>query len=208
MQALHPILSARAFKAAWVALALLLAGAGRAQAHDPGLSSASLTLDGGEITAVVTLNAADLAPLLAAQGGGTATLPANAGALGARLLEIHVDGRAIPAQSADFQPGEKDDPVLRLAYPEVRGARLEARAAALGEMPLGHRQWAEIKTTHGRVLASRLLNADSAALSADLSSESSASEPAPHTFRWVPACSALISLAGAWWLLDRTVLGG
>jgi hydrogenase/urease accessory protein HupE len=81
-----------------------------------------------------------------------------------------------------LQRGEKEDIVLRLTYPVESDARLEVRAAAIGTMPLGHRQLAEIRTSEGQLLASRLLSAGADTLAVDLPGNAAPAESAPRSF--------------------------
>jgi hydrogenase/urease accessory protein HupE len=172
----------RAWLAASVFVILLLSAAHRAAAHDPGLSSASFTLDGTRLDAVVTLHATDLEPLFKAHGWSGDDLPAQVRAIGNLLLEVQADDRVLSAEQADLRRGEEQDIALHFSYPGVRGAHLKIRAKALGEMPFGHRQLAEVRTAQGKVLASRLLSAGQDALAVDLRSDSNASAPAPQRF--------------------------
>ncbi len=122
-------------------------------------------------------------PLLAARGWSVSSISTNADALGAVLIEVRMADRLVAAQSAACQRGENRDILLRLTYPSTSGVRLEVRSAALAELPLGHRQFVEIKTTQGQVLASRLLSAASDRLSVDAPAGAAAPASQPQGFR-------------------------
>ena len=125
-------------------LAAILSGGGLL-AHDPGLSSVELRLDGSVLRGTLTLARADLAALDMASGA----------------LSIRSAGSTVLAEvgpAAESSGGAVSYPIT---IREVSGARFSLRSEVLPRLARGHRQWVSVKDAGGRAIVERLLDARS-----------------------------------------------
>ncbi len=156
--------SSRALRLLAAFLVFLLAGVGVVFAHDPGLSGMVVTLRPPFVEVVATFSRADVAGLLAT---GPAALDRE------RLLSIAPDvvaatsaGRPVApsAIDADLDAGRKDVG-FHFIYPIAGTAgKWTLRSSLIGSFPPGHRQYASVLDTTGRLLAEKLLEADAASI--------------------------------------------
>jgi HupE / UreJ protein len=142
-----------------VVLLLGLWFAATAQAHDPGLSAASLQLQRGQL--IATLNFA----------------PADAAGLDAGALEVQVDGRAIVPAKARVTGATTSDVQLQANYVLPAGRTLTIRSTRLGNLARGHRQYCVVTDEHGRTLVTRLLDAHADSLQLDLATVATTASP-------------------------------
>jgi len=163
---------------------IFMAASGAARAHNPGLSSATVTLEEQEITALLAFNPQDLEALLEHEPG---SVPLET--LGRRALALSIDGAALAPARVTASTGENNDVELRVRFPRSPGATLAITSVLLGEMPTGHRQILRVQTAAGKLLASGLLSASEASsivpLPASHALPTGHDDPAtfvPHTF--------------------------
>jgi len=148
------------------AAALAVLFAGLAQAHDPGLSKADVTLAPGGATAEIVLARRDVESLVAidcdGDGSASATEVAAARAglesLGLGLLELDAERPERVAVSLD--PNDAVRFSLRFGFKSPR----EVRAPLLERLPRGHRQHLEVRNASGALVARGLLGAGRASL--------------------------------------------
>ena len=122
-----------------------------ALAHDPGLSSALITI--GETEAVVQVA---FAP------GDIQRLPnPEPSILLDRVVEWQLDGDPEAPISSDVVANEGDNIEFRLTFPR-RGERAIFRSLLIPQLPHGHRQLLTVQDKRGQRLDSRLLHSDQA----------------------------------------------
>ncbi len=132
-------------------------------AHDPGLSSANLRLDAGEISAVVTYNERDISSVLgetpeAVTANGPGIRP-KLEALARRALTLEAGGREIA--SATVVTGVDQNKNVEFTYTYERPSNLgelTVHSALLPEMPFGHRQAFAAVDPSGKEIARSLLS--------------------------------------------------
>lgn len=169
------------------ALAVLaLAGALRAGAHDPGLSSADLRLFPDRLEAHLTFARGDVETLLLLDTDGDgAVSPAELAAaqpqldaLAAAMLAVRADEQTVAAR----QPGSELDTTnnvhFRATYPLRAPRMLVVHSALIDRMPPGHRQFTTLYEGGGTALAEMLLSAEQDVIEADLGELF----PQTHTF--------------------------
>lgn len=155
--------------AGWVAVA---------QAHDPGLSSAILTVGKGRLDARLTFAPADLAALLPTNAGfDTRLSPADFArarqqmeSLAQRSLEVTAGGTPVAATDVRVERlplSDNDNILIRLSFPlnfalnlpGPEAGALRVRSTLLGDLPAGHRQYVAVADAAGQRIAEHLLDA-------------------------------------------------
>ena len=182
----------------WIYAAVFLELAGRASAHDAGLSSADLRFDTNHLDAVVTLSLIDLKIALSeieiprpldANGDGkisgeefTIGLEAIQ-TWGAGLLQVEFAGQAV----APAKPGLKLDGTnncqILLSYSGKRPKRLSVTTRLFHYLPGRHQQFLTLTDEDGKDLGKRMLTPEAASCEFDLSSPPSADPPRFSSFR-------------------------
>jgi hydrogenase/urease accessory protein HupE len=129
--------------------ALFLAFAANAFAHDPGLSSADLTIGGSDVQATLTFSETDVAAITYA--GNLQEVAERAA-----LLDS-VDGARMPTRATVRR--EANNVAFDLTFPSPAGERpVTFRSALLFELPFGHRQEFVVHDTRGSEVMRRLLS--------------------------------------------------
>jgi hydrogenase/urease accessory protein HupE len=126
-------------------------------AHDPGLSSADVTVGPGHISVTLILNARDW-------GYTSITTPAE---VRTDCLALTIDGRpVVPEYSTGPTPDHIQNVYCELTYPAVGTGTLMIRSLVLDNLPFGHREFVKIHDVGGNVLAEQMLhlNAESCEL--------------------------------------------
>jgi hydrogenase/urease accessory protein HupE len=137
-----------------VVLGLILFGVFPARAHDPGLSSAKLALQGSLLRAVLTFAPADIEAI----SNGQKLDAAHMEALASQSLEVWFDGRqSFPTEAKVTRLANKDVE-FELIFQTVPASRLRARSALLDRLPFGHRQYYALSDAGGATLAEKLLS--------------------------------------------------
>jgi hypothetical protein len=139
----------RSLLVAWLgALTLVLLPSAIARAHDPGLSSITLSHLGTRAEVHVIMNNADLSERRRATSAECNAAGVLAISLGAKPLALKVSCRAVDAQHTAFVS----------AFALVEMGELALRLALFDELPRGHRSFARVLDRQGRVSAQALLS--------------------------------------------------
>jgi hydrogenase/urease accessory protein HupE len=136
----------------FVILAGTLALASSAFAHDPGLSSATVTLGQTEMTALVVFNSRDLAALPQKSGLDYTSIASD-------LLRVRVGGQAIPARLEGVTRDQQQNISFRLHFAQPGEGRFEIASGIIDQLPFGHRQFLTVLNSAGQTTGSRLLSA-------------------------------------------------
>lgn len=135
-----------------IALAGALALASSAFAHDPGLSSATVTLGEGEMTALVIFNPRDLAALPQKPG-------LDYKAIASDILQVRLSGHEIPARLEGTTRVAQENLSFQLHFAQLGQGRLEIASGVIDQLPFGHRQFLSVVNAAGQTIGSRLLSA-------------------------------------------------
>ena len=135
---------------AWAALAV------PALAHDPGLSAASLKLQGDRLVATLNFARADATGL-------------NAGA-----LEVQLDGHSLPPIGKPIVRPLANDIQLQMTFALPAGQRLTIHSTLLAQLARGHRQYFALTDVQDRILLTRILSASDDSVTIDLPQMASA----------------------------------
>jgi hydrogenase/urease accessory protein HupE len=154
-----------------VPLLLLISTA--AFAHDPGLSSVEVRLDGRQLSANAMFTQEDIHRLTEVIHG-----PAQLDAFLAESLQISIDGTPLPASSVSVKSDGADVTQVRLSYPPVAGQRIKVQSGMLAKLPRGHRQYLSI-LQDGAKRGEQMLDAEHNSLEVKLTG----APPAPPQFQ-------------------------
>jgi hydrogenase/urease accessory protein HupE len=151
-------------------------------AHDPGLSSALVSLQPGRCDVVLSFSLVDARSIVESGGQFPAkSTPADvskqlegSAADAVELQYDHIRARAIE-ERCDV---EGNNMTVRLRFPHPPSAMISMRSAWLALLPPGHREYAAIQRPDKTILAERLLSANADSLSAVLVGEALVPEPA------------------------------
>ena len=136
-----------------LALAFCCAGFSiSAWAHDPGLSSATVTVAQHEITAVAVFNARDLATL-------TEGANANYSSLASDILRVRIAGKLLSATVGKIDKDQNENITFRLNFARIGVGPLEISSGIIDRLPFGHREFVTVRTEIGDNLGDRLLSA-------------------------------------------------
>ena len=113
----------------------------RVLAHDPGLSAADLRLEGTTLRAHVAFSRTDVDP---------ATKPT--------VLEVRTAGKIVSATQTTIETDDSNAVHFHLAFPVTPGQSLEIRAAILGKLAHGHRQYFTLRDERERLIAEQMLD--------------------------------------------------
>ena len=152
----------------WFLFFLGCIAAGRA--HDPGLSTALVTVRGESVRVAVTFSVADLRAL---QPPDPVTGDWIEG-----LVELWVNGARRLPRTALSRPVEAGEIQFELTWERpAAGGTAELRALRLAVLSPGHRQFITVSAESGPVLAERLLTAREPSLGFPLAAMSASSAP-------------------------------
>jgi hydrogenase/urease accessory protein HupE len=130
---------------------------GSALAHDPGLSAVEVRILADRIVAEVSFAPSDLQ--------GIQLTNAN-------VLSIQGDERKLELRSFSLKSSDRNSVHYLLEFSSLNGGELRISAPLLANLPRGHKQFCSVLDQENRVLAERMLSAESNDLTIDLRSMS------------------------------------
>lgn len=125
-------------------LMLVLLFSGAVLAHDPGLSAAEVRILPDRIVAEVSFASVDVDPNL-----------------NERLLEIKGDEQILKLRNSRVQTPDTNSIHFILEFPNSSASELHFSALALEHLPRGHKQFLSVRDHEGKLLAERMLSAES-----------------------------------------------
>jgi len=175
--------------AIWLPLVLIVLAATSVFAHDPGLSSAEVKLEGNEAVARITFARGDIAtiaPLDADRDGQVTNAEFDAArpqleALAKQSFTLLIDDHDVSPRTVAVSLDETGAVHLDLAYPISAGVKLTLRSNLLDKLPRGHRQFLELRDAGGNTQGQRMLDASGNTFTCDLAVILS-SQGRPHAF--------------------------
>jgi hydrogenase/urease accessory protein HupE len=156
----------------------LVFGALSSQAHDPGLSSAKLTVQANTLRATLTFAPADLEAIF----GGAKPDAAHLEILAAQSLEIRFDSQQAQPREASVRTLDNKDVEFQLVYQALPSVRLTVRSLLLDRLPFGHRQYFALAGDKGAILAEKLLSAANHEVEVNLSETAAVAATTSHPF--------------------------
>jgi len=167
-------------------LVLLLLGIVAARAHAPGLSSAEFrpTQDGLELVLTFAISDMDNLFMLDTDGDGKVSqlefqyARSQMVALPAQAAEVIVDGNALTNSEPSLRMDPQDNIEFIVRYPQQLGSNFIYRCAIFSQLPRGHRQFASLRDSSGKVITERLLTPENNALTYP---QTASTGPSPKT---------------------------
>jgi hydrogenase/urease accessory protein HupE len=156
--------------------ALLLIGALTALAHDPGLSTATITVGDHRIDLVLGFAEKDVESLLASCGDpveirnpeGFAAIRSELESLAARETNLRLGDRiAVPQQTATKLRDSQNIEIL-LRFERTNGSRLSLVSKFIARLPFGHREFVSVQTAGGGIVGEGMLSSDANTFQIDL----------------------------------------
>ena len=146
-------------------LSTVLAFAGAALAHDPGLSSVEATLDPDRLHVRLTLAPADVGLLLPREDDDDDLARFHRfreplAAVARAAFDIRFDEQPVEPTSVQIELDREENNVhVDLGFPRPRATTLRLRSALFASLPRGHRQYLILRDEHGELLEEALLDA-------------------------------------------------
>ena len=123
-----------------------------AEAHDPGLSSATVVVGDQEINVVALFHSRDLEQLTK-NGASSYSSLAN------QILHLEHGGESLSPKLARVESDVNDNVRFQLSYIRPPLGSLTISSGIIGRLPFGHREFVTIRTASGESLSDRLLSA-------------------------------------------------
>jgi hypothetical protein len=204
----------RSGRAIWLPLVLMVLAAASTFAHDPGLSTADVKLDGDRAAARLTFARGDIemiAPVDADRDGRITQPEFDAARTGLESLAkesvaLLIDGHGISPMKVAVSLDESDAAHFDLEYPPIQGSILTLRSLLIDKLPRGHRQFLELRDAGGNIRAQRMLDASNNSFECDMAAFLSSSKRSRAFWGFLLLCLLLVALAGGYWLIERTIL--
>jgi hydrogenase/urease accessory protein HupE len=161
-----------------------------AQAHDPGLSTATLRLAPVRLEAVMVFSVRDVATLIDLdkdRNGQISPEELTQGAadlqnIAGQALQVTLDGKSIKAAEARCRFDETDNASVYLTFSIGNYSNLVVRSAWIKLLPPGHRQFFSLENPTGEVLAQRILSANADEISVQADAAMPATESPRNSF--------------------------
>jgi len=134
---------------------LVLLSSGTVLAHDPGLSAAEVRILPDRIVAEVSFASVDVDSNITE-----------------RLLEIKADGKILKLQNFRVETPDATSIHFILEFPNLPAAELRLSVVAFEHLPRGHKQFLSVRDNEGKILAERMLSAESKDLTITLRTDS------------------------------------
>src|SRR5271166_5906521 len=176
----------------FVSLYLFISLTFHAQAHDPGLSSAQVTVGNQQIDVLLGFAQRDVESVLAA-GADSADTNTSKGfaAIQSELESVATNEfslfwgkqRAIPSQSTARRK-DTQNIEISLRFQRPNSGQLRLVSSLFERLPLGHREFLSVQTASGAILGEAMLSAEENSLQIDLPAvtQSTAASNKSHTF--------------------------
>ena len=155
---------------------LLLIAALTAHAHDPGLSTATITVEDHRIDLVLGLAEKDVESLLASCGDPVeirnpesfAAIRSQLESLAAKETNLQLGDRiTVPEQTAAKLRDSQNIEIL-LRFKTTNGSRLSLVSKFIARLPFGHREFVSVQTAGGAILGEGMLSSNANAFQIDL----------------------------------------
>src|SRR5262249_39295222 len=123
-----------------------------ALAHDPGLSSAVITVGDRDIRAVALFHSRDLQQLIKNDAAGYPSLVNQ-------ILQLRHGEDSLPSKLESVEKDVNDNVRFQLSYILPPVSAITVASGIIGRLPFGHREFVTIRTASGGSLGDRLLTA-------------------------------------------------
>ena len=141
---------------------LIVMLSGSALAHDPGLSAVEVRILTDRIVAEVSFAPLDWERIQQ---------------LGPNLLTLHADQRKLELRSFTAKPSDSNSVHFLLEFSSSNAAELRISAPVLANLPRGHKQFCSVYDQENKLVAERMLSAESKDLTINLRTASANDKP-------------------------------
>jgi hydrogenase/urease accessory protein HupE len=150
-------------------LLIALAFTGTVHAHDPGLSTARLTVVGNSLRVSLTFARRDVdaLPSLPTEAA-RASAPGRLEALVREGVVVELDGRLAQAEVVTIEFDANDNVEIRLDFAQSRAAHIKLDMPIIRELPFGHRQVVTLLDARGGLVEQRMLSAGESTFDTEL----------------------------------------
>jgi hydrogenase/urease accessory protein HupE len=163
-----------------------------AHAHDPGLSSATVTVGGDQIDVILGFAKKDAQSLVIADGNrvqvesaqGFAVIKPQLEAVAARAVELRLDDVVAAPDQAIAKLKDDQNIDILLIFRRTGAARLSLLSTLFERLPYGHREFVSVQLVDGTTLGEAMLSGKENSIQTDLpvSRTPAASENHSHSF--------------------------
>ena len=130
-----------------------------ALAHDPGLSTATITIGDHHVDVLLGFNRKDAEALLESQKPDIGSVDETLAATATKEMELYLDGRLTsPSHAIERQAGNQNVEVL-LRFERENATSLRTVSTLIGKLPFGHREFLSVRTDRGATLGEAMLSA-------------------------------------------------
>jgi hydrogenase/urease accessory protein HupE len=135
-----------------------------ARAHDPGLSTVTITIREQQVDALLGFNQKDAEALLESLTPNPSiekigSIDDALAATASKELELYLDDRlTAPSQAIARLAGNQNVEVL-LRFKREKATSLRGVSTLIGKLPFGHREFLSVRTDHGATLEEAMLSA-------------------------------------------------
>jgi hydrogenase/urease accessory protein HupE len=171
---------------------LLLIGALTAHAHDPGLSTATITVGDHRIDLVLGFAERDVESLLASGGDpveirnpeGFAAIRSQLESLAERETNLRLGDRIAVSQQTAAKRRNSQNIEILLRFERTNGSQLSLVSNFIAKLPFGHREFVSVQTAGGAILGEGMLSSNANAFQIDLPASAAFTAPsnAIHPF--------------------------
>jgi hydrogenase/urease accessory protein HupE len=163
-----------------------------AQAHDPGLSTATVTIGERQVDVLLGFAQKDAESLLISSGNqadfqsteGFATIRHRLESLAPREVNLFLDEVTAVFEQATAKRKDSQNVEILLRFERTNAARLRIVSMLFERLPFGHREFVSVQTTGGANLGEAMLSAKANSLQIELPAiaTSNASSAPGHSF--------------------------
>ena len=147
---------------------LLLIGGFTAHAHDPGLSSATITVRDRRIDVLLGFAQRDVESLLGTYGGqveiqspeGFAAIQSRLESLAAQETSIRLENTIAVLKQTVAKWRDSQNIEILLSFERRNGSRLSLVSKLIERLPFGHREFVSVETAAGVTLGESILSKD------------------------------------------------
>jgi hydrogenase/urease accessory protein HupE len=138
---------------------MLFGFVGTLSAHDPGLSSVAVKLNGNRLDAIATFARKDIEGLIESTAAptGSGVERARLQELARGIVSVENAGRRLEPAEATSRFDDQGNAEFRFSFVADASGALELRSCLLSRLPLGHRQFLSVTDASGEKVIERLL---------------------------------------------------
>ena len=179
----------RLFRQLYLFFGLLILCASSAQAHDPGLSSATVTIGDKRIDVVLGFAKKDAESLVVSNGNpvevqsasGFGASKAQLEAIAVRQVQLRLDDAIVVPYQAIAKLKDSQNIEVQLGFRRTDATRLELVSKLFESLPFGHREFVSVQVPNGTTLTEAMLSAKENSFEVDIPKSAAPDAPMNHS---------------------------